>query len=163
LFVMGIGKRTTPRAFISACEIFVYTENLAPEAEPPRPRVTRQRRKSRVVEPPTPAPVPLLRKAFEMAMQDDGWASLATMGNRLRQLDPGFDPRTYGAKQLSGLIRTYSNLFESKDIQTEDGPALIYVRLKEPTLVDPSSSAVTDHGRPRDIATVPAPNPPLVY
>jgi hypothetical protein len=76
--------------------------------------------------------VPLLRKAFEMAMQDDGWASLATMGNRLRQLDPGFDPRTYGSKQLSGLIRSYANLFELKDNKTEEGPALIFVRLRDP-------------------------------
>src|SRR5512143_1060126 len=30
-FVMGIGKRTTPRAFVNACEVFVVTENLRPE------------------------------------------------------------------------------------------------------------------------------------
>lgn len=26
LFVMGVGRSTTPKAFISACEVFVYTE-----------------------------------------------------------------------------------------------------------------------------------------
>ncbi len=29
IFVMGIGKKSTPRAFVNACEVFVYTENLS--------------------------------------------------------------------------------------------------------------------------------------
>ena len=33
-FVMGIGKKTTPRAFVNACDLFVYTENLVPQNEP---------------------------------------------------------------------------------------------------------------------------------
>lgn len=131
LFVMGIGKRSTPRSFINACEIFVYTENLVSEPEPSRPRAARQRRVSRTAEPAALAPLPLLKRAFEMAVQDDGWASLATMGNRLRQLDPSFDPRTYGSKQLSALIRSYSSLFEVNEVKTQDGPAFISVRLRE--------------------------------
>ena len=31
VFVMGIGKRTTPKAFVNACNVFIYTENLAPK------------------------------------------------------------------------------------------------------------------------------------
>ena len=73
-----------------------------------------------------------MRKAFEMAVQDDGWAFLGTMGSRLRQLDPSFDPRTYGSRQLSTLIRTYPNMFEVKEVKTEEeGPAHVYIRLKE--------------------------------
>jgi hypothetical protein len=142
LFVMGIGKKTTPRAFINACEIFVYTENLAAEAEPApvsiphteplRRRAPRFTRKAQVIEPVvTPSPLQLLKRAFDMAVQDDGWAFLGTMGSRMRQIDPSFDPRTYGSKQLSGLIRTYSNIFEVKEVKTEEGPAHIYVRLRE--------------------------------
>ena len=33
LFVMGIGRSNTPKSFVNACEIFVYTENLLPEGE----------------------------------------------------------------------------------------------------------------------------------
>jgi hypothetical protein len=141
LFVMGIGKRTTPRAFINACEIFVYTENLAAEAEPvshpepPRYRAPRLPRKTRAPEPVVvtapPSPLQLLKKAFDMAVQDDGWAFLGTVGSRVRQLDPSFDPRTYGAKQLSGLIRTLPNVFEMKEVKTEEGPAHVYIRLKD--------------------------------
>ena len=39
LFVMGVGRRETAEAFVKACEVFVYTENLtSPEeggAQPP--------------------------------------------------------------------------------------------------------------------------------
>ena len=33
LFVMGVGRSSTPKAFVNACEIFVYTENLMPQKE----------------------------------------------------------------------------------------------------------------------------------
>ena len=36
------------------------------------------------------------------------------MGSALRQIDPGFDPRTYGHKQLSQLVEAYPNLIEVK-------------------------------------------------
>jgi uncharacterized LabA/DUF88 family protein len=134
LFVMGIGKRMTPRAFINACEIFVYTENLVSEGEQPRPEPPQPvRRRVQRIPRQTPAvePSQLLKRAFEMAVQDDGWAFLGTMGSRLRQLDPSFDPRTYGSRQLSTLIRTYPSVFEIKEVKTQDGPAHVYVRLRE--------------------------------
>ena len=33
LFVMGVGRSFTPKAFVNACEVFVYTENLMPTQE----------------------------------------------------------------------------------------------------------------------------------
>lgn len=35
LFVMGIGKELTPRPFVDACNVFVYTENLVNSVEAP--------------------------------------------------------------------------------------------------------------------------------
>lgn len=130
-FVMGIGKKSTPRAFVNACEIFVYTENLLIEADISKPKPTKPRKKGRAAESVPPEPLPLLKSAFEMAVQDDGWAFLGTMGNRLRQLDPGFDPRTYGSRQLSLLIRGYSKVFEIKEVKSQDGPSVICVKLRE--------------------------------
>ena len=141
LFVMAIGRRETPRAFVNACEVFIYTENLqaesppAIESPPPkRRRAPRAVRSAQAAPTPAPAPadpVPLLKSAYEMAAQDDdGWAVLATLGSRLRQLDPGFDPRTYGKKQLSLLIRDL-DAFEVNEVKTGLGPTFIYVRPKE--------------------------------
>lgn len=136
-FVMGIGKKTTPRAFVNACELFVYTENLQPRHEQ-KPRVHKKKAEletepetSESTEPASYDPLPLLRDAFDIAVQEDGWAFLGTLGHHMRQLDPGFDPRTYGFKQLSQLIRAYSKVFDVKEIRGEDGTAVIYVKEKE--------------------------------
>lgn len=142
-FVMGIGKQTTPKAFVNACNLFIYTENLVPKKRPrrERPQGRRpdgaqepERREEREDEeegkPKRFDPVPLLRGAFDMAVEEGGWASLSTIGFYLRQLDPGFDPRTYGHKQLSQLIKSYSDLFELK-FQDDKGRTNVYIRLKE--------------------------------
>lgn len=128
-FVMGIGRKSTPRAFVSACEVFVYTENLLPEPTVSKP--TRRREQASTAEVPTPDLLPLLKSAYDMAVQEDGWAHLGTVGNRLRQLDPGFDPRTYGHRQLSVLIRASSDTFETKEEKRDGGAPVIFIRPKE--------------------------------
>ena len=127
-FVMGVGRKDTPRAFVNACEVFVYTENLQPQPSPPKAR--KPSRAAPSAKQTTPEPIPVLKSAFEMAAQEDGWASLATLGSRLRQLDPGFDPRTYGHKQLSVLIRELG-AFDVNEVKTREGSTLVWVKLKE--------------------------------
>jgi uncharacterized protein (TIGR00288 family) len=135
IYVMGIGKKMTPRAFVNACDLFVFTENLAKENQPSR--LLEHKKKGDKVEKPKEAeappeePLPLLKQAFDLAVQDDGWAFLGVMGTHLRQLDPSFDPRTYGYKQLSLLIRAYVDIFELKTGKKGDGTFNVYVRLKE--------------------------------
>jgi len=133
-YVMGIGKRSTPRAFVNACNIFIYTENLVPR-EPRRrdrggARKTEEREdredKSRKFD-----PVPLLRGAFDMAVHEDGWANLGELGFYLRQLDPGFDPRTYGFKQLSQLVKSQPALFEVRAREEAGGGSAVYVKVRE--------------------------------
>jgi uncharacterized LabA/DUF88 family protein len=143
LFVMGIGRSTTPPAFVNACDVFVYTENLQPVAD--------------VSKTEAPLPIPLMedsvtpsikkktdparlkrlfRTAIDSAVQDDGWASLGAVGSFLRQVDPGFDPRTYGHKQLSQLVQAFPNIFEIQKRASTGGHEAIYIRLK----VDPQKS-----------------------
>jgi uncharacterized protein (TIGR00288 family) len=132
-FVMGIGQKKTPRAFVNACDVFVYTENLVPQ-KPAKKRISSKKDNRETVEPKEPSQpdaAHLLTQAFENAVQEDGWAFLGTLGHHLRQLDPGFDARTYGFSQLSALIRSKTKLFEVKDVKGEDGNAAIYVKLKE--------------------------------
>lgn len=137
IFVMGIGKKNTPKPFVNACDLFVYTENLvAPRAaSKPKPAPAAKAKKVKEVEVKEVEakeeneadPMPLLEQAFEMAVQESGWASLATLGNALYQLDPGFDPRTYGYKQLSKMI---SNLKHRFDVKTSESGGF-YVKMKE--------------------------------
>lgn len=120
LFVMGVGQAHTPEPFVKACEVFVYTENLAPAEERP----------GGDAEFPHGDWTALAIRAVEMTTQDDGWAFLGAVGNALRQLDPAFDVRSYGQERLSPLIRSRADLFEMRDDKTQNGPTLIYVRLQ---------------------------------
>jgi len=128
LFVMGVGRKNTPPAFVKACEVFVYTENLTPEK-----RIVKviPQQKEAVSGNVTNDPLPLLKNAFDMAEQEDGWAFLGTLGGRLRQLDPGFDSRTYGYNQLSQLVKAQKDTFEIKENKSRSGPSLIYIKLKD--------------------------------
>lgn len=123
LYVMGIGKKMTPRAFVNACDVFVYTENLQSSSS----SSTKTKTKTEQLSPDTQA---LFKSAFDAAMHEDGWAPLGEVGSYLRQLDPGFDPRTYGFKQLSLLFRAHPEMFEVKRVRGQ-GTAHIYVKLKK--------------------------------
>jgi hypothetical protein len=132
-FVMGIGKKNTPRAFVNACDVFVFAENLIAEATAAKKPIGAKKSNGTGVAAPEPSsePLPLLLRAFDLAVQDDGWAFLGVMGSHIRQLDPSFDPRTYGYKQLSALMKAYTKLFELKMGKKGDGTFNVYVRLKE--------------------------------
>jgi hypothetical protein len=127
IFVMGIGEKKTPKPFVNACDVFVYTENLiTTKKSTAQPRAQKSGTKKKE----EADPMPVLIQAFEMAVQQDGWASLANMGNALYQVDPSFDPRTYGHKQLSKMISKLSDRFEMRT-QENDGPIIFYVKMKE--------------------------------
>ena len=131
IFVMGIGEKKTPKPFVNACDVFVYTENLAAEKKAVQQKnTTNTKAKKAKGESEELDPMPILTQAFEMAVQQDGWASLANMGNALYQVDPSFDPRTYGHKQLSKMISKLSDRFEMRS-QENGGPIIFYVRMKD--------------------------------
>lgn len=127
VFVMGIGEKKTPKPFVNACDLFVFTENLAPKKKSTPSRSTRTKSKQ---SPSDPEPIPLLKQAFEIAVREDGWASMAMLGNALYQIDPSFDPRSYGQGQLSRLVMKYKKYFEIRS-QESNGTTLFHVKLKE--------------------------------
>ena len=131
IFVMGIGEKKTPKPFVNACDVFVYTENLVTEKKASQPvRSQKSSSKRTKEEKEEPDPMPLLSQAFEMAVLQDGWARLDSMGSALYQLDPGFDPRTFGHKQLSRMIQKLKDRFEMRT-QVTDGSTIFFVKIKE--------------------------------
>ena len=103
LFAMGVGRSDTPKSFVNACEIFVYTENLSPK----------EKEKIKAASAATTDWIQTVERAIEMADSDDGWALLSAVGSYVRQLDSAFDPRTYGHKQLSQLVKSRPKKFET--------------------------------------------------
>jgi len=120
LFVIGVGEKKTPEAFINACNQFIYCENLVPP-KAPKKRATKAR-------PGVPDPLSLLLEGFQLASKEDEWIHLAVMGNVLRQLDPAFDPRTYGHQKLQSLIKSFPETFTLKR-DTSRKPPVVYVAL----------------------------------
>ncbi len=131
LFVMGVGKRHTPKPFVNACNVFIYTENLETFKTKTKPAKTKVKAVDSANSNNTPEDLTsLLQEAFDMSVQEDGWAHLATLGSNLYQLDPGFDPRTYGYKQLSSLIKSNTDLFEIR-FENYRGRTIVFVTIKD--------------------------------
>ena len=67
---------------------------------------------------------------MEAASDDDGWATLASVGHIITNQSPDFDSRTYGYAKLSDLM-TATTLFEMDRRSPGDGkPGIIYARAK---------------------------------
>lgn len=136
--VLGFGERKTPEAFRSACNRFIYVENLGPAAteEPAEApleatgRTAAAKRTGRAGAPAATAPAaaaaaaengageateakkdppskatPLILKAMADLEDEEGWALLASVGSRLQNFAPDFDPRNYGFSKLSDVAR----------------------------------------------------------
>jgi len=119
--VFGFGEQKTPESFRQACRRFVYTENLLPSV------VKDEQGKASTDKPlqPASAAVPLIKKVLAQQDSEDGWVNLGTVGKQLLNLAPDFDPRTFGFRKLSDLVRK-TNQFEAR--QAEGGPVSIRVK-----------------------------------
>ncbi len=124
LFVIGVGEKKTPESFINACNQFIYCENLT--GSPETKRKEAEEAKSDVAD-----PLNLLIEGFNLAAKEEEWIHLAALGSVLRQLDPAFDPRTYGHQQLQSLIKRYPQTFTLKR-DTSRKPPVVYVALTAP-------------------------------
>jgi uncharacterized LabA/DUF88 family protein len=98
--VYGFGAQKTPESFRQACRRFIYIENLLPEAEVSTPDEGSPRTRQ-----PASAAVPILAKAIAQMETEDGWVGLGVVGQRLANIASDFDPRTYGFRKLSDLVR----------------------------------------------------------
>ncbi|MFO7772494.1 MAG: NYN domain-containing protein [Dehalococcoidia bacterium] len=122
LSVIGVGEKKTPEAFINACNQFIYCENLLAAPKAVRKKAAKEEK------PDVSDPLNLLLEGFQLAAKEEEWIHLAALGHVLRQLDPAFDPRTYGHQQLQSLIKQYPETFTLKR-DTSRKPPVVYVAL----------------------------------
>lgn len=135
--VYGFGERKTPESLRSACNKFIYFENLLQNKVTDTTAPNTAQDKSKVINEITPnetltseattlAPVvkktsqeliankkliALIRSAIEIASDETGWAQLGGVGSIIEKQATDFDPRTYGYKKLSDLVSAIE-LFE---------------------------------------------------
>ena len=95
--VYGIGQQKTPESFRQACTRFIFSENFTRSEESAAPAAGALR--------PLGEAAALIAKALEQ-MDDDaeGWYRLGAVGQRLQNLSPEFDTRTFGHPKLSDLV-----------------------------------------------------------
>ncbi|XPV70446.1 MAG: NYN domain-containing protein [Halarcobacter sp.] len=94
LKVYGFGEQKTPEAFISACDKFVYTENLREIKEIPQTNNEQNKLKE------------IITKAISAVSDDDDWANLSAVVIHINKNYPSFDPRTYGFEKYGKLMKS---------------------------------------------------------
>lgn len=124
LFVMGIGEKKTPEAFVRSCEVFTFTENLAQEEESTSKESTpAEKGKTRKKTATTKTKLSnkdlnTIDKAFDISTNEEDTAHISTLGLNIRKIDPSFDPRSYGYKSLTKL---FENIDKYEVIKNEVG------------------------------------------
>ncbi|GHA19593.1 hypothetical protein GCM10007989_13980 [Devosia pacifica] len=126
--VYGFGERKTPESFRQACRRFVYTENLLPTAPA---NVEVESAGGKPLQSPNQA-TSLIRKIINEMETDDGWVPLGVVGNRLANLASDFDPRNFGVKKLSDLVRKIADF----ELDHPEGMAM-RIRMKPRTTKKP--------------------------
>lgn len=102
LFVMGIGEKKTPNAFVQSCEIFTFFENINHELLQENKIVKQKISKTQPAKPKLDETA--IDKAFEISVNEDNQVLISKVGYNIRKIDPSFDTRTYGYKNLSQLF-----------------------------------------------------------
>jgi uncharacterized LabA/DUF88 family protein len=107
LHVYGFGQKSTPSPFVNACSTFLYLESVGGQE---KSRSDGGRRKSSHELKNDSKLLTLIGNAIDSAQEEDGWSNLAKIGKNISN-QASFDPRNYGFKRLSDLIRSI-DLFE---------------------------------------------------
>jgi len=121
--VFGFGEQKTPESFRQACRRFVYTENLRSGAANSKDADSAAAPKALL---PIGAATPIIEKVITQIESEDGWVALGVVGTQLSNLVSDFDPRTYGCRKLSDLVRK-TGAFEIEE-QKKGGSMRIRVK-----------------------------------
>src|ERR1700738_1836393 len=131
--VFGFGEQKTPESFRQACRRFVYTENLLTGAANSQDATSTSKPLQPLIE-----ATPIIKKVITQMESEDGWVPLGEVGKQLANLASDFDPRPFGCRKLSDLVRR-TNSFE---IDHPKGGSM-RIRTKSAAGSPPKSKAVT--------------------
>jgi uncharacterized LabA/DUF88 family protein len=131
--VYGFGEKKTPRAFVSVCDKFIYTEilrdasDLSPLDEDETKPAAKARRDFKVDR----KLLKLLRDAVDDLADESGWAYLGSVGQKINNRSSEFDPRNYGFKKLADLFRAIPQFETEERPQENGGGRQVYIRWKK--------------------------------
>jgi hypothetical protein len=132
--VVGFGSKSTPLPFVTACERFIYIENLYTTSKNDTPDSSPDPLSKNDHSDPIPQlrekDFVLLQKTVNDVSNEQGWALLSSIGDALTALKSDFDVRNYGYKKLGKLIFDHDSHFQ---VQLADDKTTYYVRNRIPT------------------------------
>ena len=133
MIVVGMGKQQTPRPFVTACSQFKYIDLISEEptavtehqetktstktSSTKKQPKTKQKETDEVDSGAT-KDVEIqdyVRKCIEENSEEDGYMLMSDLGLLLPKKYPDFDPRNFGKKKLSDLLKVWG--FELKAVQ----------------------------------------------
>lgn len=129
VYVMGVGKKTTPEAFRNSCDTFIILENVGSDKDDEPAEVNEAKEKPAECVPDEMAASDikvihkLLRIASEQYADDGGFTGLGVAGQYIRRVKPDFDVRSYGFKKLVQFIEAFPKRYKIKKKST-----IIYYR-----------------------------------
>lgn len=123
-YVIGIGERKTPNAFIVACDKFIYMDIIdLVETKGIKPQHGINHKDSNKL-------IQLIRSSINDLADDNGYVYMGDLGNHLMKKQPDFDPRNYGYYQLTPLLKAL-NQFDIDERKTPNSNAkLVFIRNK---------------------------------
>lgn len=104
LTVIGVGEKKTPVSLRNVCNRFVLIENIIEETASTNNKTPKKNNNTLQKE-----ALNIIKAAMDKYEQDDDWFSMSVLGTQIIAVRPDFDTRTYGHKNLSGLVRSLSN------------------------------------------------------
>ena len=157
MYVIGIGERKTPAPFIVACDKFIYIEvirerlkSATQEKKTATKKKAAEKAADKAAEKPAeksaekkPDPkktaagrvpdeiVELIADSVADLADEDGYADMSNLGNLIIKKRPDFDPRNFGFKKLSSMMK-YLTRFEV-DVRATADPHVkpMYIKDRE--------------------------------
>lgn len=122
-YVVGIGERKTPQAFIAACDKFIYMDIINQvENEGLHAKLDRKTRNTLVT---------MIKESINAKADDSGYLYMGDLGNHLMTKYPDFDPRNYGFYQLTPLLKAL-NEFDIDERKTPNSNAkLVFIKNRD--------------------------------
>ncbi len=141
IFVIGVGKLTTPESFVKACNDFLYLENLdegdddsvdgqavadgQSHAQNTNGKEKNRNEKAERFNSEKSKIINKLKKAAEKYGDDEGWTEVSKAGSLIKRQVSSFDTRNYGFSTLVKLIEALNKTFEVSRTPTGNGKSLM--------------------------------------
>jgi uncharacterized LabA/DUF88 family protein len=128
--VYGFGEKKTPKAFVSVCDKFIYTEILddTQESEDEENRQTVKAKKEFKVDKKL---LKMLHDVVDDIAEESGWAYLGLVGQKINNRSTDFDPRNYGFKKLGDMFRAIPQFEIEERPRANSSSKQLYIRWKK--------------------------------